>query len=232
MRKTLLIGLLSLFLNPAAFAYCKPLPRLICAEYSNSGAVVTATLLKKEHFSPPDKQDWFIYTLETTKVLKGNIDKKFRVYEENSSGRAPFIWKKGESYPLFLNPGGDIHTWWIYGCGNSGPMRESDFILKVIGSLESRTGGLIQGLVRVGNSSAPMQHLTVEIRSVDKSYKTITTREGKFQQRVQAGHYKVQVVRAGSSFKKDELDSYEDPVDVNIENGGCAQVVMIGGLKQ
>jgi hypothetical protein len=231
MRKGFSLALLSLILHPTAFAYCKPLPRLICAEYSNSDAVVTATLLKKEHFSPPDKQDWFIYTLETTKVLKGNIEKKFRVYEENSSGRAPFIWKKGESYLLFLNPGGD-DTWWIYGCGNSGPIRESDSILKVIGSLESRTGGLIQGLVRVGKFSAPMQHLTVEIRSVDKSYKTVTTREGKFKQRVQAGHYKVQVLRAGSSFKKDELDSYEDPVDVNIENGGCAEVVMIGGLKQ
>src|SRR5215468_4022870 len=103
MRKAILLSALSLFLHPHAFAYCQPLPRLICAEYSNSVAVVTATLLKTQHFTPQDKQDWFIHTLEATKVLKGEIDNSFRVYEENSSGRAPFTWKKGERYLLFLN---------------------------------------------------------------------------------------------------------------------------------
>ncbi len=225
MRKAILLSGLSLFLHPRAFAYCQPLPRLICAEYSTSGAVVTATLLRTQHFTPQHKQDWFIYTLEATKILKGKIDNTFRVYEENSSGRAPFTWEKGEAYLLFLNPRDD-GAWWIYGCGNSRPLRESGLTLKVIESLQGHLGGLIQGLVRKGNTGDPIRDVVVEILGRERSYKTVTNQEGKFGLHVPAGHYKVQIVRTGWSSKRDDLESFEDPGDVEIENSSCAQVVI------
>jgi len=233
MRKVLLVVLLSLILEPSSFAYCNSLPRLICAEYANSNAVVEAKLLATKHHVPPngERQDWYIYTLESTKVHKGKIDKEFRVHEENDSGRAGFFWKKGQSYLLFLRQGDD-GTWWLYGCGNSKPLRESESILKVIESMKPRNGGYIQGLVRVGNTGEPMRALTVEIKSAEQSYKTVTDPEGKFGLHVKAGQYKLQIHFKGWSFGKDKLESYEDPADIRIETGGCAQLVILGDLKQ
>ena len=47
--------------------------------------------------------DYHLYTMQTERVLRGKINPRFRIYEENSSGRAAFQWKEGETYLLFLS---------------------------------------------------------------------------------------------------------------------------------
>ncbi len=96
----------------------------------------------------PNEQDGHTYTLETDRVLRGKVGFTFDIYEENSSGRAPFAWEKGGKYLLFLNSNED-GKWWLYGCGNlSAPLKEAEFALRTIESMKTRRGGLIHGLVR------------------------------------------------------------------------------------
>lgn len=223
MRKSFLVGTLLLILPVSAEAYCNRLPRLICAEYANSGAVVTAKLVSVKHYVSPDKQDWYIYTLQADKILRGQIDSEFRVYEENSSGRAPFNWIEGQSYLLFLNSRDD-GTWWLYGCGNSTSLKGAIRILDAIDSIKSRKGGFIQGIVGGTGQSIPLRKAQVTIKSDSATYRVVPGNSGRFGLRVPAGRYVIQISLPGWSFEKDPLDSYEDPKNVTIEDGGCAEV--------
>lgn len=131
----------------------------------------------------------------------------------------------GQTYLLFLNPTDD-GMWWLYGCGNSAPINEAKFALKVIGASKDRHGGVIQGLVTDGGGYPPradLSGITVKVRSEQSEYKAVTNSKGEFKIHVPAGHYTVAPARRGWSFKKD-FESYENPGNTNIENGGGAQV--------
>src|SRR5260370_41424663 len=98
MRRLVALALISCFLQPSVFAGCNILPRLICAEYSQSRLVVIAKLTRKQHFQPKGAQDFFVYYLETGRTLRGEVGETLRVREENSSGRASFTWSLGKTY--------------------------------------------------------------------------------------------------------------------------------------
>lgn len=217
---------MTLIFGPTAQAFCNNLPRLICAEYSNSDAVVIAKPTHTRHVVPEREEDGYIYTLVTNRVLRGEIGSSFRIYEENSSGRAGFTWTRGESYLLFLKRDAD-GTFYLYGCGNSAPERESEFTLKVIESVKTRHGGLIHGLV-VGWAapSSGVNGITVQIHGDKRSYAAATDKAGQFKIHVPAGRYEVVPIQDGWSFEKD-IFSFEDPKKVEIEDGGCAQVQFI-----
>lgn len=225
MRRLAALVLASCFLQPSVFAGCNILPRLICSEYSQSKLVVIAKLTRKQHFQPPNAQDYYVYSLETSRTLRGKVGNNFRVWEENSSGRASFRWAIGKTYLLFLDPTDD-GMWSLYGCGNSAPIDKADFALKVIGSLKGRDGGVIQGVVTVGGEYPPSTDLSgirIQIRGKNRDYEALTNSKGVFKVHVPAGQYAVVPVQSGRSFKKD-FESFEDPDSVNIENGGGAQV--------
>jgi hypothetical protein len=224
MRRLTALVLVSCFLQPSVFAWCNVLPRLICAEYSQSKLVVIAKLTRKQHFHPQNAQDYYVYSLETSRALRGEVGENFLVWEENSSGRASFSWSMGNTYLLFLNPTED-GMWWLYGCGNSAPIDEAEFAMKVIGSLKDRHGGIIQGLVTDEGypPTTDLSGITIEVRTQNSEYKAVTNSKGEFSIHVPVGHYTVAPVRAGWSFKKD-VGNYEDPGHIDIENGGGAQV--------
>jgi hypothetical protein len=235
-RKLASILVISCLLQPCTFAYCNTLPRLICAEYSQSQLVVIAKLKHKRYFPAKNgREGFYIYSLETSRTLRGKVGATFRVYEENSSGRASFNWNIGKSYLLFLNSTDD-GMWWLYGCGNSVPLENAGFALKVIESMNERHGGLIQGLIIDGGYPRPVGNtelagITVEVRDEKNQYKTVTNSEGAFKIHVPPGRYTVSPVRSGWTFKKD-IESYEDPGSVNIANGGGAQVQFEREMKK
>jgi hypothetical protein len=176
MRRLVVLILASCLFDATALGWCNSLPRLICAEYSQSEVVVIAKLTRKQHFQPQGKQDYYVYSLETSKTLRGKVGEQFRVWEENSSGRASFSWSVGKRYLLFLNPTDD-GMWWLCGCGNSAPLEEAASALKVIESLAERHGGVIQGLVTDGGTFPPKSELsgiTIQIRGGTKDYEAVT----------------------------------------------------------
>ena len=205
-------------------AVCNLLPRLVCAEYANSELVVVARLIRVEHIVPAHQQDGHIYTLKTERTLRGKIGDTFDVYEENSSGRASFYWIKGEKYLLFLNSDGH-GSWWLYGCGNSAPLKEAGFALRAIEAMKARRGGLIDGLVHSNYSTDSVEGIYVQIRGENRDYTAITDENGEFRLHVPAGTYDVHPNHKGWSFSR-SIDGFEDPSALKIEDGGCAQIVL------
>jgi len=222
-RRRILSALVAFAISSsAAFAWCFNLPRRIDAEYSQSGFVVVAKVSYKNHLHAGDRDtDYSIYTLETIRTIRGNTVPSFRIYEENDSGRASFNWNVGESYLLFLNSARD-GMWTLDGCGNSARLDHAKSTLLAIAAARHRKGGLIQGLV-FDPGGSPVMGIAIEIRSPSLSYRVITDRKGEFNAHVNAGRFSVVPVREGWSFEKDDA-SYEDPNDINIEDGGAAQV--------
>jgi len=223
MRKLLLLGIVILSMPAQSRAGCNLLPRLVCAEYANSELVVVARLMRTEHVVPAHQRDGYIYTMKTGRTLRGEIGDAFEIYEENSTGRASFVWIKGEEYLLFLKSDGR-GTWWLYGCGNSAPLKEAGFALRAIEAMKTRRGGLIHGLVHSNYASDSVAGITVQIHGRDRDYSVITDKNGEFRLHVPAGTYDVHPSHKGWSFSR-SIDGFEDPSALRMEDGGCAQIV-------
>jgi hypothetical protein len=219
------IGLV-LILTRVAGAVCNvPQPRLLCAEYFKSQAVVIAKLIRVRHAIPKDEQDWFIYTLRTQRVFRGGTDSVFRVYEENSSARAGFDWRVGRPYLLFLDFDKTEKAWELDGCGNSGPVRRAAALLKVIETMLANPGdgGVIRGSVN-------LDRVLVVAYGKQNSFKAFSNNDGDFKISVPAGDYTVRAFLPGWSFSEADF-SYENPEKIHIENGGCAQL-QFGSIRK
>jgi len=221
MRKILVLPACIILLATSVGALCGyPRPRLLCAEYFQEGAVVTAKLVGTRHITPanPDEDDYYLLTMQTQRVLRGRIGARFRVYEGNNSGRAQFEWRKGASYLLFISYIKDQKGWALDACGSSGPMDGSAEILKNIERLQTGgNGGTIHGNVW-GDSG-----VTVLAKGTLGLFRAVTDKEGNFEIHVPAGDYSATAVLEGRRFRPDDM-SYEDPKRFRVSDGGCAQL--------
>ena len=219
--KAISLALLLCLLSSSAHAVClEPQPRLVCAEYFSAQTVVVARLVRSRYVDPKNTIDYHLYSLRTERVLRGRIGPEFPIYEENSSGRASFDWKKGETYLLFLTYRKQDHGWELDGCGNSGPVAKSAAALKEIDKITAATneaGGTISG--EVGLESG----VTVVAKGAVGSFRTTSDELGQFRIHVPSGVYSVKAIQRGARFAANDL-SYELPRNVHIENGGCAQI--------
>jgi hypothetical protein len=203
---------------------CPPGPRLVCGEYFNSAAGVIARLDSIKHVQPPNEMDYFLYRLTTTKSLRGHIPTDFTIWEENSSGRAPFSWSRGTSYLLFLDRLQGSKFYDLDGCGNSAPMSSASKTLNEIAALQNQKDALIDA--SVGGDSDFWQGGPVVIvaeRTDGKRITAKTKRNGHARFHVPPGVYRVFPLP-----KKDfelALFSYDDPRHVTAVDGSCAQVV-------
>jgi len=150
-----------------AGAVCNvPLPRLVCAEYFQSRAVVIAKLTTVRHVK--DKDDFVTgtyYSMTVEQPLRGEVARLFRLYESNDSGRATFDWKTDDSYLLFLLRQTRNGAWVIDGCGNSGPLERKQKALEQIDAIEATSDrALIGGAVGSISSSYPLAGVQVEAR--------------------------------------------------------------------
>lgn len=227
MKYALRLAILAPLLVGQAMAVCNvPQPRLVCAEYFASRVVVEATLLKTRTVrdkADPEGVEAFVYTLHAERVLRGDIAAQFQIYEGNDSGRATFEWKAGRNYLLFLFYSDHADLWALDGCGNSGPLGSAKAVLTQIYAIQGRhDSGVIHGLVSEGPAS-PIPGVRIEARGTDSRYGATTNGKGEFQIEVTVGDYRLRALRTGLSFQTAEF-SYEDPHNVRIEPGGCAQV--------
>jgi hypothetical protein len=216
--------------GPRAMAFCyEPQPRLVCAEYFNSKAVVKATLLRGRAIH--DKGDpegilAHIYTLTVNEALHGQTPGEIQVYDGNDSGRVTFDWIRGKDYLLFLDYVPFEHAWAVDGCGNSGPLAKAQRALAEIGAIKSAHGdGIISGLV-VNGSSGPLGVVHLKAVGSKGAYQAVSDDNGKFSMQVPPGQYQLVDHEGTLSFQEYDL-SYEDPMKIHIESGGCAQVQVV-----
>ena len=225
-KHSLLLTIALLLSAGPAMSLCQdPRPRLVCAEYFASKVVVEATLVKVRTIGDKDDPGGiqaFVFSLRTDRVLRGQIDEVFRVYEGNDSGRATFDWKTGQKYLLFLFYLSPEKSWGLDGCGNSGPLSSATGVLKEIEGIQKghHDSGVIHGLV----SNVPGAR--VEAQGARGAYKATTNANGEFEIKVPAGQYKVRARLTGYTFSSGDF-SYENPNDLRVEPGGCVQVHLV-----
>ena len=192
MRRIAALILVAL-LPACVYAVCgEPHPRLVCAEYFQSQAVVEAKLARSTYIASPNDMDGHIYEMKTEKILRGNPGKSFDTWEENSSGRATFDWTPGRSYLLFLSSQ-QARGWVLDGCGNSGPLTHAADALKEIREIPSRSGGLIQVIIGGDSFTYSVRDARVQAISPKGSYSATTNDHGVAQIRVPSGQYSVTV---------------------------------------
>ncbi len=208
MRILSTLAILVCFMPPRGYGVCEaPRPRLVCAEYFNSKAVVTAQLIRAKTIVDNDGLiSAHVYSMRTIKVIHGSVSSDFEVYESNDSGRATFDWSPGNSYLLFLNHFSNGEDWGLDGCGNSGPMKSSKSALTQIRDVRKAQDGLIQVAVGTSTISLPAMNVPVSVGSEDHAYTATTNKAGVAEIKVPAGQYSVQVL----GYRAFEL-SYEDP---------------------
>jgi hypothetical protein len=205
-----------------------PHPRLVCAEYFKSQAVVQAKLVSVKYVPERNGASSHLYRMQTLKVQRGEIGQSFDIYEENSSGRATFDWKPGRPYLLFLHFYSKADGGWVIdGCGNSGPLSKAQVALKKIDEISQAKDGIIQ--VVIGGNwtsySAPLRGARVRARDSEHSYWATTNSSGVANVHVPSGEYKVSIPGERNLTLFDL--SYEDPQKVTIEAGGCAQIQFV-----
>ena len=214
----------------AAFGCGLPQPRLVCQEYFAESVVVVAKLARMRHVDAgPGQTEGNFYYFEVVRRLKGKILNRFQVFEEPTSGRAQFEWKRGDEYLLFVSYSKEDRGWELDGCGNSSPMSKADKVLKEIARI--RSGKTREFIVGDFSSTETLPPLTVKIEGEGKTYTVLTDNKNAFSIRVPPGSYVVTVSHPGWQFEKDRV-SYDDPAKITIEAGRCAQVQFQGQKAQ
>lgn len=226
------ILLLALSAGQAAAVCNVPRPRLVCAEYFHSKAVVIARLAG----ITPLKDNYgdivgTYYSMTVEQTLRGKVPRLFRVYEGDDSGRATFKWKTGASFLLFLREENTNGAWVIDGCGNSGPPEDNQSALDQVDRLDSTSNrGKIQGAVGGTSFLSPIAGVQVEATGPGGVITAETDAVGRFDMRVSPGKYQVRALSPGKTFVGFDL-SYENPDNVVVEGGGCAQVQFVESTK-
>ena len=205
-----------------------PRPRLICAEYFQSKAVVIAKLTGVT----PIKDDYddltgTYYSMTVEQPLRGQVSRLFRIYEANDPGRPKLDWKTGGSYVLFLRQQTPNGSWAIDWCGNSGPSDSKQSALDQIDILDPTSNrARIQGAVGGVSFAFPLAGVQVEASGPGGVTTAETDAVGRFEMRVAPGKYQVRALSPGKTFVADEF-TYENPDNLLLENGGCAQVQFV-----
>ena len=232
--RTCTTTLLLVLLGIQAGARCNvPRPRLVCAEYFHSKAVVIArlagtTTVKNDY----DDVTGTYYSMTVEQTLRGKVPRLFRVYVAYDSGRTTFDWKQGGSYLLFLRQQTDNRAWVIDGCGNSGPTDSKTSALDSVDMLDSTSNrAKIQGAVGGISYAFPLEGVQIEASGPGGVITAETNAAGRFDMRVTPGKYQVKALSPGKTFVGAEL-SYENPDEVVVENGGCAQVQFVEAAKK
>lgn len=228
MRTCSAVLMLTLLAGPAEARCNVPRPRLVCAEYFQSKAVVIARL----NGVTPVKDDYdeltgTYYSMTVEQLLRGQVARTFRIYQANDPSRTKVDWKTGGSYVLFLRQQTGNGSWTIDGCGNSGPSDSKQSALDQIDMLDPTSNrAKIQGAVGEISFAFPLAGVQVEATGPGGVITAETDAVGKFEMRVAPGKYQVRALSPGKTFVADEF-SYENPDNLVLENSGCAQVQFV-----
>jgi hypothetical protein len=176
-----------------------PQPRLLCAEYSNSQAVVAAKLT---HRTEIGDNDGHRYSFLLQQSYLGHVPNHFVLWEENASGRATFEWKTGREYLLFLSYSQPDHAWTIDGCGNSGPLTERSEAISQIKHFAKHSGpAIVSGIVTTGSWTDGVSGVTITATTDTNAISVVSDAEGRFQFSLIPGDYRFHASKAGKQFQ-------------------------------
>jgi hypothetical protein len=229
LRSPILLSALLALTSSEASAVCNvPRPRRVCAELANSQAVVVARLVAKRTLERDVDPDASFYSLETVKLLHGEIPRMFEVSEKNDSGRATFEWNPGQEYVLFLSFSGREHAWALDGCGNSQPLSRAASVLAAIDAAKKvHSNASISGMVSTESWTTGVPGVELKVTGAAAEFRSKTDAGGRFEMRVPAGVYTVEA-RGQGRLLQPEPFSYEDPRHLTLGPGDCAQVQFSG----
>ncbi len=218
--------------GPRAMAYCnQPQPRLVCAEYFATRAVVRATLLHGRAIHDKKESEAVlahVYTLKVDEVLHGQAPDEIQLDDENDSSRVTFDWTLNGKYLLFLDYLPKDHVWSVDSCGNSGPLAKAQRAVAEISAVHSaHGGGAVYGFLMGNNPQDPIADVHIDAVGSKGTFEAVSSKDGKFKIQVPAGEYRLVNKGRKLSFQKYDI-SYEDPMKIHIEAGGCAQIWMSG----
>lgn len=212
-------------LSQSLWALCqRPQPRLLRAEYAQSDAVVIAHLVRSQHIYPKNDDDYHLHTFEVEKILRGSIDPRFVLRDENNSGRVAFTIRRRQTYLLFVDrqthKGSDF--WVADGCGHSGAVSQRRNTLREIERVTSLHTACITGQVDDDGTGSKV-NVTATSKKDSKRFRTRISAMGSFSLDVPPGEYSVTARDSFRTFATDFL-SYEDAEQVKLDEGGCAQI--------
>ncbi len=198
----------------SALGLCQvPRPRSVCAEFSNSEAVVIAKLTAIREYESGPYSGGHVYHFELEGAFKSSarLQRVFDIWEENSSGRATFLWVAGGRYSLYLYRSQKEGMWSIDGCGNSHPALASEVVLAIDGPHKAKPRpAMIEGMVSTDSWTTGVPEVTIRAARNGRAFKAKTDAAGRFRMEVPPGTYKLRAEREGSSFERNPF-SYENP---------------------
>jgi len=106
----------------------------LAKEIKSAYAIVVGTVQGKkdrlEDSSDPDGITATIYSVRTTRVIRGKVPALIDIRSENDSGR--FWMDLGKEYLLFLSRDKLNNTFFVDSCGNSGLLSKSGATLQLL----------------------------------------------------------------------------------------------------
>ena len=208
----------------------EPQPRLVCAEATNSRAVVVARLMRRKFRSSDRDSDLNIYSLESIRLIRGEIAHDFVIHERNDSGRSGVKWKIGSQYLLFVTYDKLEQAYIVEACGNSGFLSKSSKVIHQVRAMASyQEDPIISGLVTTDSWSTGVHGVDISATNATGVFKVRSDSEGRFELQVKPGTYSVTARTPNWSFEKGLL-TYENPDHLILRSGACAQVHFEGKL--
>jgi hypothetical protein len=221
---------MALLAAPAGAACRVPRPRAVCAEYANSQAVATARLqsIRQVTHGAPDR-DGTLYTFVLRTQFRGTLEPTFQVWDKTSGGTRPLAAVAGEDYLLFLTaPSGPDRAWVFDACGNSAPLSRSAATIAGIRTAQTPApDGVVYGMVVDGPAGGGVPDVAIKATGNNLTFSATTIVSGVFLLRLPVAKYALEATREGKSFAPDLL-SYENPRELNVTPGYCAQVQFNG----
>lgn len=216
-----------------ALAFClQPHPR-VCNEFFKSDAIFTGTVIAETPVHAEGESiDGWVYRLRMKRSYRGPEQKIIEVFTANDTGRLPL--EVGETYLLFAR---SYEGRLVIGdCGNSEKLSRSHKAIRQVGEVlraaKSASGGEIGGVVgeNPGGDVGGVAGIQVTARGGGKTYQGVTGKNGWFNIRVPAGRYVVSAESSRWAVIPYDL-SYDDPRQIVVEKGGCADIQLIATPK-
>jgi hypothetical protein len=232
------VALIGLFLLPQPLAAQTICPRpdspRLCAELFIHDLVLTGKVVSARSLSPdadiydPGDDGGWISVLKVRKIYRGQLSQTVKIYSD-----VHWPLDKGKSYLLFADRMDKPGVFLLDGCA---PIEEviktSPTLLKIEEILRAKpgSGGHIGGGFTPTGDMTDLSgiRITATAKASGKTYEAVTAKDGSWDMWVPAGTYDLQAKSPHWYVSPDDNDSLYPFKNIDIHDGGCADVEFSG----